>query len=355
MIGQGTEVAVAFGRDRDDAAAPRPHLLHVRDDLGINLVGGRHKDDRHVRVDQRDGAVLHLRRGIALRVDITDLLELEGTLQRDREVHAASQIQRVGRIGELLRQDTHLRLQLQRAGHERGQLSQATRQLLAFLERQPVLVAQVEPEQPERRDLRRERLGRGDADFGAGVQIDAAVRLARNGAAYDVYKPDHARPRGARRAHRLERVGRLARLRNRDGQGPGLRELPAVAVLRGVLDGYRDLTQRLDDVPSHQTGVPGRAARYDRDATDRRAVGGAQVQAVEAGDSLFEHEAAAQRAAHRVGLLGDLFLHEVRVAVQLDRVEVPGHVVHRPELHVRLPVDDVVAVGREHCDVAVVE
>jgi hypothetical protein len=48
---------------------------------------GRHHDHRHQLVDQRDRAVLHLPGGIALGVDVGDLLQLKRALERDREVH----------------------------------------------------------------------------------------------------------------------------------------------------------------------------------------------------------------------------------------------------------------------------
>src|SRR2546422_8040710 len=43
----------------------------------------------------------------------------------------------------------------------------------------------------ERGDLAGERLRRGDADLGAGVQVDPAVHFARDGGAYDVRSEEH--------------------------------------------------------------------------------------------------------------------------------------------------------------------
>ena len=44
----------------------------------------RDRDDRQVLVDQRDRAVLHLARRIALGVDVRDLLQLQRAFERDR-------------------------------------------------------------------------------------------------------------------------------------------------------------------------------------------------------------------------------------------------------------------------------
>ena len=101
--------------------------------------------------------------------------------------------------------------------------------------------------------------------------------------------------------------------------------------------------------------MPRGAARDDRDALDLRDGVGGQVQPVEARDALLEHQPAPQGAPHRLRLLADLLEHEVGVAPQLDGSEIPRHVVHRAQLHVRVAVDHVVPLRRQHRDVAVVE
>ena len=51
-------------------------------------------------VDERDRAVLHLARRVALRMDVGDLLELERALQRQREMQAPAEIEQVLALGE---------------------------------------------------------------------------------------------------------------------------------------------------------------------------------------------------------------------------------------------------------------
>ena len=51
-------------------------------------------------VDQRDRPVLHLAAGIALGVDVGDLLQLQRAFQRDREGRAAAHVEDVARLGE---------------------------------------------------------------------------------------------------------------------------------------------------------------------------------------------------------------------------------------------------------------
>ena len=64
--------------------------------------------------------------------------------------------------------------------------------------------------------MRRERLGRDDGDLRAGVQIDAAAALARDGAADDVDDAEHASAFALHFLDRGERVEGFARLADGD-------------------------------------------------------------------------------------------------------------------------------------------
>ena len=74
--------------DQQHLAAARHHLLHIGDGLLEQRVMRRDDDDRHVLVDQRDGAVLHLARGIAFGMDVGDFLELQRAFERQRDSSA---------------------------------------------------------------------------------------------------------------------------------------------------------------------------------------------------------------------------------------------------------------------------
>ena len=185
------------------------------------------------------------------------------------------------------------------------------------------------------------------------MQVDAPVRLPRDGAPHHVHDAQHAGLAGARRPHRLERVRRLPRLGDRQRQGARLLGVPAVAVLRRILDGDRNARQLLDEVPTHEAGVPRRPARENDDALHVGTRLGREVQAVQPRASL--HQAAAQGRPHGLGLLADLLVHEVLETPQLDGFEVPGNVVHRAQLHALLAVEHVVALRGQDGHIPVVE
>jgi hypothetical protein len=103
------DLLVALNGDGDDAAGARGDLLDVGEGLLIledaGGVGGIFRRDTHDGqglVDQRIRAVLHLAGGVALGVDVGDLLELEGALEGDGVVDAAAEVEEVARGGEEL-------------------------------------------------------------------------------------------------------------------------------------------------------------------------------------------------------------------------------------------------------------
>src|SRR5262250_97226 len=100
--GAGADLPISLVGQRDDVAVARPHLLH-----GVHhaLVGGVARgegNDGHTLVDQGDGTVLHLARGVAFGVQIRQLLELEGALEGEGIVKAPAQEEEVLVGGHLL-------------------------------------------------------------------------------------------------------------------------------------------------------------------------------------------------------------------------------------------------------------
>src|SRR6266516_6810280 len=104
--------------EKKDLALARRHLLHVGDALLEYPVMGRDDDHRHGFIDQRNGSVLELARGIAFRVDIGNFFELESPLERKRKAGAATEIKDVAAFGEIAREMLDLGLERERLRHE---------------------------------------------------------------------------------------------------------------------------------------------------------------------------------------------------------------------------------------------
>ena len=150
-------------------------------------------------VDERDRAVLHLAGRIALGVDVRDLLQLQRAFERDRVVDAAAEVEEVGAVVEARRRS--LRSPARASASARAAAAAAAARRCAARDASGDSVPRTWPrcsaEQVQRDELRRERLGRGDADLRAGVRVDRAVGLARRHAADDVADGDAARARRA--------------------------------------------------------------------------------------------------------------------------------------------------------------
>ncbi len=130
--------------------------------------------------------------------------------------------------------------------------------------------AELEREQRQRDHLARERLGRRDADLRAGVQVDAAVGLARDRRADDVHDARASRaPRrfASRIAASVSAVSPDCEITMHSVSS--FDDRVAVAELRRVLDLDRDARELLDHVLADQRRVPARAAGGDDDAVER--------------------------------------------------------------------------------------
>ena len=92
--------------------------------------------------------------------------------------------------------------------------------------------AEVEGQHGQHHALRRERLGRGDADLRPGVQVDAAVGLLGDRAAHHVADGQRRVPLAFHFAQGRQRVGRLAALRDGEQQRAGCRAADCDSAVR---------------------------------------------------------------------------------------------------------------------------
>src|SRR5439155_113412 len=108
------DVPVARVGDGDDEAVARPHLLDVAEHTLVGAVARHERHDRERVGDECDRTVLHLAAGVALGVDIRDLLELERALEGDGVLEPAPQIEEIARVRELAGEGHDLAVQLER-------------------------------------------------------------------------------------------------------------------------------------------------------------------------------------------------------------------------------------------------
>jgi len=156
---------------------------------------------------------------MALRFDKASKNQLERALQRDREVNAPAQEEKVGGAVQIAADGFDCR-----AFRENPlQLGRYREQLLNQMQRSsfiqiPARLAQVHGQEEQRGQLCRKGLGRSDTDLRTGMGNDGARRLPRDHGTDHVADGQRRRSLPLRFALRSEGIGRFPRLRNHDGQ-----------------------------------------------------------------------------------------------------------------------------------------
>ncbi len=181
---------------------------------------------------------------------------------------------------------------------------------------------EVHREDVLRHHLGRERLGRRHADLRTGVHVDHAVGLARERRADGVRHGEQAGTLATRVPGSLERVDRLAGLRDGERERVGPEDRIPVAELARDVDLDRQAGPVLDRVLRDETRVVRGAAGDDEDLVDlaQDVVGDAEV--VE-GELSVLVDAPDQRVPDRARLLVDLLQHEGVEAALLRSRDVP--------------------------------
>ena len=337
-VGLGRQLAVALVADGDDAAIAGPHLLEIAHHPVVRGITRVQCDHRKPVLEQRDRPVLHLAGGVALRVHVGELLELERALQRERIVDAAAQEQEVLVARELAGQLRDRVLHLEGLLHEAGQLEQALDVLASVLREQGAAA----PAQPEAEEVagdqgRGEGLGGGDPDLGPRVSVEGAGGLAGERGADHVGDAHDGGPLGPRGLDRPEGVGGLARLGYGHDQGLGPHHRVPVAELGADVDLAGDAGQTLQHEAAHDGRVVGGAARHQDDALQPRDDVGVELHVREHHRAALEVHAAPHGVGGGPRLLEDLLQHEMAIAALLGHDRIPQDAARRP-LH-RRPVE----------------
>src|SRR2546430_4904705 len=171
----------------DHEAVAGPPLLDVAEHALVRGVADHQRYHGELVGDERDRAVLHLTAGIALGMDVGNLLELERPLEGDGVLDATAQIEDVARVGELAGERRDLGVQPERRLDQPRDLDEVVDAFLHVLGRDGVArAAEPQAEQVHGHDHRRERLRGRDADLGPRVHVEDAGRLARERGAHDV-------------------------------------------------------------------------------------------------------------------------------------------------------------------------
>ena len=354
-VGKGSESLVALGADGDHRAIAGADLFDVGEGLGVQRAARSDEDGGSGRVDQRNRAMLHLGCGIALSVDVADLLEFQGPFESDGVVQVASEKQDAAGGAEVLGSAGGQGFEGKGAIEGAGGGFEGVEHGQAVSEGEVSNAGQVQGQEREHGDLGSEALGAGDADLGTGVEVDAADGLTGDRGADDVADGERGVAAAAGFAECAQGIGRLAGLGQDKDEGVIVERGVAVAELTGVLDLDRQVGQALDQVLADQCSMPARAAGGEDDAPDTAQAGGREIQAAQDGSGFGAVETAAAGVSHGDGLLMDFLAHVVLERAQFGGVGGPVDAVDARGDWPALPVADLEAVGGEAHDLAILQ
>ena len=155
------------------------------------------------------------------------------------------------------------------------------------------------------------------------MEIDAGIGLTGNGGADGVDDADDTSALVTCLAKGGERVGGFARLTHDDHDGAIVDDRVSISKLGGVFDFGGDACELLEEVFSHQSGVPGGATTGDDDSLGADQLAGEVGDSAERDAAFLLIDATAHAVGEGVGLLHDFLEHEVFVASEFDVLE--GH------------------------------
>ncbi len=243
---------------------------------------------------------------------------------------------------------THMVVRLEHFTHLVGQSPQGFNDLAAGQVAHVVQAAEVQRQQRESETLRGVGLGGRDADFRAGVQVDASVRFLRDGAADHVADGQGGMALAFHFAQGRQRIGGFTALGDRKQQRPVIDRRIAVTQLAGVLDFHRQPGQFFDRVFAHERRMPTRAARRQDDAIHAPQFARGQIQPAKHGRRILFTQATAHGVLQRLGLFENLLQHVVGIAVQFDSAAVDDQRFNAELDLTLLAMRDPHRLGRDH-------
>jgi hypothetical protein len=257
-----------LGHDEDDGHA-------VEGKTKVSSSAPKNKETTNSRfVDEGEGTVLELSCQNTLRVEIRKLLRVDGGwsahcprlsfypksrspsphLDLERRLEASSMLvatshdeQRPLLAQRSLRQRLELLVVLQDIPNLTRKVVQAIDDGVPPRGERDAILRELNGHHDESDVLRGVGLGGSDSNFGTGVDMDSAVRFARNGRTDDVDDSDVEGAALEAVTHGEDRVGRLARLGDEDADVVAEDGGLAVEEVGGELDGDGDLGQLLED------------------------------------------------------------------------------------------------------------
>jgi len=170
-------------------------------------------------------------------------------------------------------------------------------------------------------ELRGVGLGRGDTNFGTGVDVDTTVGHHRDGRTDNVDNTDGQSTTLETVTESQEGVGSLTRLRNENASVVTEDRGLSVKEVRGQLDRDGNLSQLLENTANSHTRVERSTASDEDDSAATTNGGDVLLETTKSDGLVLGVKTTAHSVDNRLGLLENLLLHEVVVAALHDLLE----------------------------------
>src|SRR3569623_1348601 len=329
--------------------------MKIRIELFEQIVVGGHRDHRHVRIDQRERAMLEFAGGIGLGVDVGDLFQFERAFHGDGILRTPAEEQGVVLVGEILGELLDLAVERERLLDPARNGDELFHEIGFGRGREVMTATEHDHQHEQRYQLGSEGLGGRDADFGPGARHEREVGRAYQRTLGHVADGERsAEAAQLRFLQRGERVGGLARLGNRHHQRIAAHHRPAITEFARDLDAARYARERFEPVARDLCGMEAGAA-----GDDVHALHLVEYFLGTEPESGFQYAVAAQAACERLGqrtrLLENFFEHVVAILATLDGVVGEFADLERPFHRRPSGVINGEAVAPDLGDVAVLE
>src|SRR5680860_57464 len=247
LVRDVTRALVTASRNQNRLRTARSHLCDVRQHLLVERLARHYSDYGYALLDEGYRAVLELARGIALRVQIADLLELQCPFQSNGNPDSSSDEQNIGghrvtlggAMNVVLKQKSLLDLIGQRP-HRLDRLRQLVRR------HGSARLRQIQGQQIERNQLTGKGFRCGHTDLGPRVCEQNRVCFSCDRGTHDVRYRNNAGAHLLCESQRRERVCSLAGLSNSHNQRPVVEDGIAIPELGGKVELYRKASPVFD-------------------------------------------------------------------------------------------------------------
>src|SRR6267378_1070428 len=212
--------------------------------------------------------MLELSAGVSFRKQISDLLHLKRSFERDREVELPAKEKHAVCIGIFFGNRLNLVAEIQNRFDLAGQ------RFKRFNDATPIRSGKIShpaKEQSEKRKddkLRRKRFGSGDSDFRTRVHVDSSVALAGDRARDIVTNSQSPKAFPTAFTQRPECTRGFTALADGEDQCLGSHRCISMTELTGVFDFGGNVRKSLDQVFADPAGMKRRAATGKNDAAD---------------------------------------------------------------------------------------